>query len=61
MGGRAADRRLRGLVRMPTSRATSSGDHTIFIGEVATCERAKGDGLVFHHGKFGSAVPVPEP
>jgi flavin reductase (DIM6/NTAB) family NADH-FMN oxidoreductase RutF len=38
-----------------------AGDHTIFIGEVATCERAKGDGLVFHHGKFGSAVPVPEP
>jgi flavin reductase (DIM6/NTAB) family NADH-FMN oxidoreductase RutF len=38
-----------------------AGDHLIFIGEVATCERTKGRGLVFHHGDFGSVVPVPEP
>ena len=38
-----------------------AGDHMLFIGEVATCERAKGHGLVFHHGHFGSVVPVPEP
>jgi flavin reductase (DIM6/NTAB) family NADH-FMN oxidoreductase RutF len=38
-----------------------AGDHTIFIGEVATCQRTEGRGLVFHHGNFGSVVPVPEP
>jgi flavin reductase (DIM6/NTAB) family NADH-FMN oxidoreductase RutF len=38
-----------------------AGDHMIFTGEVATCERAKGSGLVFHHGRFGSVVPVSEP
>ena len=38
-----------------------AGDHTIFIGEVATCQRAEGRGLVFHHGHFGSVEPVPEP
>jgi flavin reductase (DIM6/NTAB) family NADH-FMN oxidoreductase RutF len=37
-----------------------AGDHVVFLGEVATCERAKGSGLVFHHGHFGSVVPVPE-
>ena len=37
-----------------------AGDHVVFIGEVATCERAKGHGLVFHHGNFGAVVPVPE-
>jgi flavin reductase (DIM6/NTAB) family NADH-FMN oxidoreductase RutF len=37
-----------------------AGDHRIFIGVVATCERASGDGLVFHQGRFGSVVPVPE-
>jgi len=34
-----------------------AGDHVLFIGEVATCERARGDGLVFHHGEFGSVLP----
>lgn len=34
-----------------------AGDHTIFIGEVVTCERAPGQGLVFHHGRFGTTVP----
>ena len=37
-----------------------AGDHVIFIGEVATCERAKGHGLVFQHGHFGTTVPLPE-
>ena len=37
-----------------------AGDHVVFVGEVKTCERAKGRGLVFHHGHFGSVVPVPE-
>ena len=35
-----------------------AGDHMIFVGKVTTCERASGDGLVFHHGRFGSVVPV---
>ena len=30
------------------------GDHVIFIGEVVTVERARGSGLVFHRGRFGS-------
>jgi flavin reductase (DIM6/NTAB) family NADH-FMN oxidoreductase RutF len=36
-----------------------AGDHTLFVGEVATCERTRGRGLVFHHGRFGSVVPLP--
>jgi flavin reductase (DIM6/NTAB) family NADH-FMN oxidoreductase RutF len=36
----------------------AAGDHMVFIGEVATCERADGHGLVFHHGRFGSVVPT---
>ena len=35
-----------------------AGDHMIFVGDVATCERAGGHGLVFHHRLFGSVVPV---
>jgi flavin reductase (DIM6/NTAB) family NADH-FMN oxidoreductase RutF len=35
-----------------------AGDHMIFVGEVVTCERASGHGLVFHHGRFGSVAPV---
>jgi flavin reductase (DIM6/NTAB) family NADH-FMN oxidoreductase RutF len=35
-----------------------AGDHVIFIGEVVTCERSKGRGLVFHHGRFGSVEPL---
>jgi flavin reductase (DIM6/NTAB) family NADH-FMN oxidoreductase RutF len=31
-----------------------AGDHVIFIGEVLTVERARGSGLVFHRGRFGS-------
>jgi len=37
-----------------------AGDHVVFIGEVATCERAPGRGLVFQHGRFGATVPLPE-
>jgi flavin reductase (DIM6/NTAB) family NADH-FMN oxidoreductase RutF len=33
-----------------------AGDHVIFIGEVVTVERARGSGLVFHQGRFGSAT-----
>ena len=36
----------------------STGDHVVFVGEVVTCERAAGKGLVFHHGKFGTTVPL---
>jgi len=35
-----------------------AGDHIVFLGEVATCERAPGRGLVFHHGHFGTTVPI---
>ncbi|MEP7328949.1 MAG: flavin reductase family protein [Betaproteobacteria bacterium] len=37
-----------------------AGDHRVFIGEVATCERAPGRGLVFQHGQFGATVPLPD-
>jgi flavin reductase (DIM6/NTAB) family NADH-FMN oxidoreductase RutF len=37
-----------------------AGDHTLFMGEVITCERAAGRGLVFHHGGFATTVPLPE-
>lgn len=36
-----------------------AGDHVIFVGEVVTCERAAGRGLVFHHGAFGTTTPLP--
>ena len=34
-----------------------AGDHMLFIGEVETCARRKGPGLVFHHGRYGSTHP----
>jgi flavin reductase (DIM6/NTAB) family NADH-FMN oxidoreductase RutF len=37
-----------------------AGDHELFVGEVMTVERAPGDGLVFHHGHYGTTVPLPE-
>lgn len=37
-----------------------AGDHVLFIGEVVTCERAAGRGLVFHHGTFGTTTALPE-
>jgi flavin reductase (DIM6/NTAB) family NADH-FMN oxidoreductase RutF len=37
-----------------------AGDHVIFVGEVVTCERATGRGLVFHHGHFGTTTPLPD-
>ena len=37
-----------------------AGDHVLFVGEVVTCERAAGRGLVFHHGQFGTTVALPE-
>jgi len=37
-----------------------AGDHVVFVGEVVTCERASGSGLVFHHGRYGTTVPLPE-
>ena len=36
-----------------------AGDHVVFIGEVVTVERAHGRGLVFQHGHFGTATPLP--
>ena len=35
-----------------------AGDHVVFIGEVVTVERARGAGLVFHQGAFGSVTPI---
>ena len=29
-----------------------AGDHVLFIGLVETCERRRGAGLVFHHGRY---------
>ena len=37
-----------------------AGDHVLFVGEVVTVERARGQGLVFHHGRFGTTAPLPE-
>jgi flavin reductase (DIM6/NTAB) family NADH-FMN oxidoreductase RutF len=31
----------------------ATGDHMLFVGEVETCERGKGAGLVFHQHRFG--------
>jgi len=31
-----------------------AGDHVLFVGEVTTCGRRNGAGLVFHHGRFGT-------
>jgi flavin reductase (DIM6/NTAB) family NADH-FMN oxidoreductase RutF len=30
-----------------------AGDHVLFVGLVETCARARGRGLVFHHGRYG--------
>jgi len=35
-----------------------TGDHMLFVGEVETCARTKGRGLVFHHGRFGTTDPI---
>jgi len=35
-----------------------AGDHVLFLGEVETCERRTGIGLVFHHGRYGSTHPL---
>ena len=37
-----------------------TGDHSLFVGEVQTCERRNGIGLVFHHGRYGMTHPLPE-
>jgi flavin reductase (DIM6/NTAB) family NADH-FMN oxidoreductase RutF len=35
-----------------------TGDHVLFIGEVETCARRKGAGLVFHHGRYATTHPL---
>ncbi|HYQ99600.1 MAG TPA: flavin reductase family protein [Casimicrobiaceae bacterium] len=35
-----------------------TGDHVLFLGEVETCERRSGRGLVFHHGRYGTTRPL---
>jgi len=35
-----------------------AGDHQLFVGEIVTVERARGQGLVFHHGRYGSTAPI---
>lgn len=35
-----------------------TGDHLLFIGEVVTVERARGNPLVFHHGRYGTTTPL---
>jgi flavin reductase (DIM6/NTAB) family NADH-FMN oxidoreductase RutF len=37
-----------------------TGDHMLFIGEVLHCERRKGIGLVFHHGRYATTHPLPD-
>ena len=38
-----------------------TGDHMMFVAEVVTVERARdGQGLVFHHGRFGTTATLPE-
>jgi flavin reductase (DIM6/NTAB) family NADH-FMN oxidoreductase RutF len=37
-----------------------AGDHVVFIGEVATVERARGSGLVFAHGRYGTTTRLRE-
>ena len=36
-----------------------AGDHIVFVGEVETCERRSGDGLVFHHGRYMTTQALP--
>ena len=33
-----------------------AGDHVLFIGQVESCERRNGTGLVFHHGLYGATA-----
>ena len=35
-----------------------AGDHMLFIGEIVTVERARGRGLVFQHGDYGTTAPL---
>jgi flavin reductase (DIM6/NTAB) family NADH-FMN oxidoreductase RutF len=35
-----------------------AGDHCIFVGEVAACERGQGHGLVFAGHRFGRSAPL---
>jgi flavin reductase (DIM6/NTAB) family NADH-FMN oxidoreductase RutF len=35
-----------------------AGDHVLFIGEVDSCERRNGRGLVFHHGHYATTQPL---
>jgi flavin reductase (DIM6/NTAB) family NADH-FMN oxidoreductase RutF len=37
-----------------------AGDHMLFVGEVMTVERAPGQGLVFHHGRYGTTTQLPD-
>jgi len=37
-----------------------TGDHLLFIGEVESCERRNGVGLVFHHGRYATTSPLAE-
>ena len=37
-----------------------TGDHLLFIGEVESCERRNGVGLVFHHGRYATTHPLAE-
>jgi flavin reductase (DIM6/NTAB) family NADH-FMN oxidoreductase RutF len=39
----------------------AAGDHVVFIGEVVTVERSRGNALLFHQGGFGGVAPfIPE-
>ena len=35
-----------------------AGDHQLFIGEIVTVERARGRGLIFHHGRYATTAPI---
>src|SRR5204862_2190277 len=36
----------------------AAGDHMLFIGEIVTADRARGRGLVFQHGHYGTIAPL---
>lgn len=36
-----------------------AGDHVLLVGEVETCARRSGNGIVFHHGGYATTRPHP--
>ncbi|HEY4138928.1 MAG TPA: flavin reductase family protein, partial [Casimicrobiaceae bacterium] len=38
----------------------TAGDHVIFVGDVVTVERARGQALIFHQGRFTGTESTPD-